>query len=309
MTYPTNAKTWQFTVNQTVAASGSIPNDNKAVLLAIKNALLAFGSNPWTVGYSCSSTVAGSVGDGVDRWATIANIVGNVAASAHSWIVLKQTGLAASGQLLIACDSANVNFQQLTLKWSASAGFTGGTTTANPTATDSLSILTAANWINNAADVQQRWHAEQSSDGQCTRVMTAASGAVTGSWFFEKLANATTGTPGADNSGCMSVSGVAAPTLTGVTKQNSILSATAASYESVQTALSIASEVDGLWPMMPVACYGTTAGARGRLGTFQDLWIGSSGAASGDVYTDGTYFWAHIGNIIVPWPSLTVNLT
>lgn len=159
MALPTIEKTWQFNVNRVVGSAAGLAV-NKQLLLDMKNMLIAGGGlgtwtnaaggtispvNAWTVGYSCNSVTAGTVNDGVDRWTTVSNVVNTSFTSpgVHSWIVLKSTTLDAGGnfQLLIdwvSDDTTSGTYGTFAMYLSRTAGFTGGTTSARPTATDEI---------------------------------------------------------------------------------------------------------------------------------------------------------------------------
>lgn len=313
MALPVLSKTWQFNVNNAQAALGSSGLDNRSLMLAYKNAMIGFGTNPWTVKYSCSSTVAGTAGDGVDRWATVANVVNANSGVAHSWIVLAQTGLSSTFQVCIDYNNGTAAASSASIIFSAAAGFTGGTTTARPTATDEQAVLSNAAWINNNADAAFRWHAMQSTDGQCTRIFSFIAGAIQNVLIFEKFTNATGGSPGATNGGALNIFLTLANfnNMGTWTRQNGTNVNTSMAYESVSN-LSIASEVSGAFDIFPMACTSTTTvGTRGRLGTFQDIWIGSSGVATGDSYpasgTTGQF--VQVGQIIMPWNTTAFLLT
>jgi hypothetical protein len=319
MALPTPTKTWQFNANNAQAALGSATTDNKTLILAIKNAMVGFGTQPYTVGYSCNSVTAGTVNDGVDRITTIANIVTNTAGNAHSWIVLKQSGISSGFQLLIAFDSGTLALTAITVRFSPAAGFTGGTTTANPTATDQVTLISSQSWGGQVGDVAYRWTVMQSSDGQCLRVVIFSAGVLVGSWYLEKLANATGGTPGYINQGYGLISVSVGPNFaSGLTFQNSASCSVVVSGESAANG-SIASEVTGVFDIFPIALVGTTVGARGRIGTLQDMWAGSAGVAVGDVYpATGSPAAQFVqisqsntlsGGIILPWNNGPVNLT
>jgi len=192
MALPTLTKTWQHNVNNAIAALGSALADNRRLLRSIKNALVGFGTNPWTVRYSSSSAVAGTAGDGVDRWSADSDLVWAAAASAHSWIVLRQTGIATNYEVCFSLEGASATGVAMLAVVSFSAGFTGGSTTARPTATDEQ-IFTLTNWSGNGADVASRWSVMQSTDGQCTRVLVCISGSVTLYWIMDRPANPSTG--------------------------------------------------------------------------------------------------------------------
>src|SRR5215216_3611359 len=128
---PALSKTWQFSLNTIVTAQGTADNNLRAYLRQVKNAMKAFGSSPWTV-VGSSNGVAFSVNDGVDRWTANADMPDS------SWLILKQTGIAANWQLLFH----RVSTFGCQYFISPSAGFTGGGALTRPTATDLVTIPT-----------------------------------------------------------------------------------------------------------------------------------------------------------------------
>jgi hypothetical protein len=103
MALPTAVKTHQYDVNVAYAALGTAAADYKRLLRGIKNTLIGFASNAWTVVGSSSGIAAGL--DAVDRWSADSDLVQAAAGNAHSWIVLKQAQISANYQLirLVAC--------------------------------------------------------------------------------------------------------------------------------------------------------------------------------------------------------------
>ena len=141
-------KTYQYAMNQVMDAS-STTNTGKNIAWWIKAALL--GSNTlawkdangnsitptglWAVDSSCDGTTAGTAGDGVDRWGaafTPANLNYNSEGSAHSWFVLKHTGLNLFLVLNLTGGTYQVSFSV------SKTQPTGGTTTNRPTAADEI---------------------------------------------------------------------------------------------------------------------------------------------------------------------------
>jgi hypothetical protein len=306
MALPTLVKTWQFNANNAIAALGSAANDNRRMWRSIKDALIGFPTNPWTVRYSCGGGVAGSAGDGVDRWTVDTNIVAGNEGASHSWIVLRQTGIATNYEICISINTANANVAVLSIYVSPSAGFTGGSTTATPTATDQVTLFTNGGY-GLSSDLAARWSAMQSTDGQCTRVWTANSGNIGFVWAFEKPANPTTGW----SNPSVAFATTAAPGLlsTGVFKHGSLSGTMAMGVESIAVT-TIANEISGEWPMVPIGLNSSTVGARGRQGSLQDMWWGSANVASGDTYpNDASNQFVQIGNLILPWNGGGVNLT
>src|SRR5512146_2064622 len=99
MALPTKTKTWQFKVNQATKYQGTFAATFQAVMFALKQSLITFALQPWTVVGSSDGATAGL--DAVDRWSAANKLVQAADASAHSWIVLKQTGVAANFQVCI----------------------------------------------------------------------------------------------------------------------------------------------------------------------------------------------------------------
>lgn len=330
MALPTLTKTWQYTVNQTTGVPASAIDVNRTWIRTVKDALIAFASTPWTMRYSCNSVTAGAAGDGVDRITTNANLVWASAGSAHSWIVLRQTGIATNFELLLSCENAHANGTTLMIVVSPAAGFTGGTTTARPTATDEVVLNAAAVAWAAAAVTALRWHLQQSTDGQCTRIITCAAGSIQSALILEKPAQPTTGWTNPSLSyavGTAPGNPLAAATLGAVggafgakigattallsmSAEGLITSIAATSFPTNTNWGNIANEVSGEWPMLPVGAICVTATVRGRHGVFQDLWTGSGGANTGDTYPSGaSNQFAQFDNIIIPWDGSAVQLS
>jgi hypothetical protein len=157
MALPNLARVWQFQVNNVVASDANNTTQNRALMLALKQALIGAGSwtdgdgfglggspNGWTV--VGSSDGSASSMDGTDRWLSGSNLVWASAGTAHSWIVLQSpTGL----QLLI--DLVNVTITSATFivshtGFGTANGGTNGSSTTAPTALNSVTILSNTNW-------------------------------------------------------------------------------------------------------------------------------------------------------------------
>jgi hypothetical protein len=195
-------KTWQFDVNRVQAASGAVLTTHRQLLRAIKDRMKAFGTLPWTCRYSCTSLVAGAAGDGVDRWAADADLVWATADSgtARSWWV----GLNTDGsQLLLECrNTTTTTGKGLRIVFSPAAGFTGGTTTARPTATDEVILTDGAGGTssgygvgaaNNTTDRAYAYHLLHSTDGLVTMVVICHAGNATGFWYIGRISQPVTG--------------------------------------------------------------------------------------------------------------------
>jgi hypothetical protein len=328
MSLPTLAKTWQFNVNQAIAAQGSQQATNRRLLRAIKDSLIGFTSSPWATRYSCDSLTAGTAGDGIDRWTADTSVVGNSAGSAHSWFVMRQTGIATNFELLISCENSST-LSVIVLAVSPSAGFTGGTTTARPTATDEIVLLTTGNTWNSGADVNHKLHVMQSSDGQVTRVMLWENNINCLFWAFEKPKNPPSGWTNPSTSFAMGGASTAtfqnlSAFLTAGGGQGSSKGRGTATFAMTWTGegsnssssilangiLNAPNDFDSSWPFFPIGLVSTQAGHRGRHGTLFDIWWGSSGTASADTYpADGSRQFAQLANIILPWNGSTPLIT
>lgn len=320
MTLPTLDKTWQISSNNVVAAQGTALATNKRILRTIKNLLLAFATQPWTTRYSCSSTVAGAAGDGVDRWTTDADLVWNAAGSAHSWYVFRQTGVGATFEVLISLEGAAANGNTLTCYMSPSATFTGGTTTARPTATDEVPIRVSAAWGGTgSADSGVIVDAWQSTDGQCTRVVVCDTSTACTFMLFDKPKNPITGWTNPCVGIWLGQSAVNTPTYSsdiGAAIINLRISATnttafmtqeafgppAAGATAIGIAAIGANEVSGDFPILPIGIWCNTAPLRGRQGEFFDLWLGYNTLGVGDTYpNDATRQFVQLAAAIHPW--------
>ena len=71
MALPTLEKTWQFNVNQAIATTGVVNTDAQNLLFRIKQTLIGFSSNPWTVVRSSNSVTTGAS----DLWVAASNLI------------------------------------------------------------------------------------------------------------------------------------------------------------------------------------------------------------------------------------------
>ncbi len=194
MSIPTLDKTWQFSVNNNRKPFGTASAWAANLVREIKDNLIGFSLNPWILEYSSDSVAAGSAGDNVDRWTEDSDVV--FAAGDHSWVVLKQSGILSNFQICWDLNAANST--DTTMVVSPSAGFTGGTISARPTATDEYVIGSATDWgIGDGTRETFSYHMMMSTDGECTRVIfvqgDGAYGGVSGLWSFDKPKNPVSG--------------------------------------------------------------------------------------------------------------------
>ncbi len=180
MALPTKVKTWQYANN--IGGNswlGSNATDAAFTIVAVKDALCAFSLFPYTVAGSSDGATAGM--DAVDRWVDYADIV--LPGGTHSWIVLAQPAFSTNAQLCIDFNSGTGT--QATFIWSPTAGFTGGTTSARPTATDEKSsgVIDFFWALPGNGGFDNRAHVHHADDGKSTRILLCNSKEVR-SWIL-----------------------------------------------------------------------------------------------------------------------------
>lgn len=310
MALPTLEKTWQHNVNQSTVTSGNSYTDMRALMYKIKASLIGFGTTPWTV---VSSSDGSANAGAADYWASATNCVWDNSGSNHSWIVLQQSGLN-NFQVCIDLNMGTGNPNYCSIFVSYAAGFTGGSLTARPTATDEVTWFSTAQWVDISTPVDTVLHVMQSTTGENTRLYICSQSAVRACWFFEKLADSGLANP--------VVSHLRA-TITTFTefyngtrwtgkKGTTTFSAYTGSEYYYNTFVVNAnsgavSDISSAYPMTPLSAHSETATAKGRLGRFVDMWAGSSAFALAATYPaapDNKQF-IQLGQMIHPWGGTT----
>jgi hypothetical protein len=340
MPLPSLEKTWQYDVNNVQAVTGTTLTTMRQLWRAIKDGLLAFGTLPWIVEYSCDSAVAGSAGDNVDRWDSDTDLVWQAAASgtARSWFVFSN---ADGVQMLWECRAQTTTTgKSIAIYMSPAAGFTGGTTTQRPTATDEIPLVTGdsstashcgAGQASNTTDFAFAWHILHSTDGLVTMVVICQGGNCSGFWYFGRVSQPVTGwtTPVVHAVfGGLSGTSPGAITYNETADKNSTTAAnlrTGALFNAVEAdwfpagialgagaanssepggrVILVANEISSEWelPQVSIAC--SVSGARGMAhGRLFDVrWV-SSARAAGDTFPgDGSRTRVVMGPFVIPW--------
>lgn len=201
MAYPTIQRTWQYQVNVVVAAGGTQLITAQTIWRTLKDILKGSGTwtnrngetvaslANWTVSGSSNAGTAGM--DGVDRWTNNAALVWADSGEARSWIVLRQPGIHAQSEILFALEGfVSAVPEAATTAASPSVGYTGGSTTSRPTATDAIGMTSGLNSASPGlvpnTNVGVVLHVMKSSDGAATRVITCRSGFSTTFWGWER---------------------------------------------------------------------------------------------------------------------------
>lgn len=338
MPLPAFVRTWQFQVSQAIAASGVALTTGRNLMLAAKNSMLGAGAwtdaanaatvstNNFVTDYSCDSVTAGAAGDGVDRWAINTNLVWAASGSAHSWTIVKQTALT-GGALYVCIDlnSASVNQASVVI---SRVGFTGGTTTNRPTATDEVVCLSVANWGMSSADAAQNLSVEKSADGKAIRLIFVRGGWAVGLWFFEEPTTGLTWTqplfayafgtsttaPG--SSQLVFANFYTSANFFSIVAGNPLKGTLATPVYATATTLvlgtqAVANDINAEWPLMQASglvkdtyTYNSAImdGVKGRVGAMVDLWWVPTALGEGDkMPAAGTANVWVLGDLAFPW--------
>jgi hypothetical protein len=315
----TLAKNWQFNVNQKILDTGNSTNNFRSIMKGYADSMLGFASNPWTCVGSSDSVTSNLTG--TNLWSAIAKLVwATTNGTAHSWIVLKNTAGLGTFQLLISLLGGATGFQAR-IAFSVGGLYVGGSNTTDPTATDEVVVLASANWTDSTYGTGiVAWaslHVEQSVDGQCTRIWHhTQQGLVNGCLFIESLLNApsafspatavfalgsssqviTFGNLVTASNWFMRVNGVSA------TGRLALLGSGTVLPNDSGNGTNFDNDVDGGWPVCPVGLNSFTAGARGSLGTFQDMHVVTSQLRVGQILNTPKTF-VSLQPLVMPWNS------
>jgi hypothetical protein len=309
-------RSWNFTkANQVITAQGTMLATHRALVLAIKNSILTVPG--CTIKGSSNSVAAGM--DGVDRWTTGANLVWGPNASPFSWIVFKFANMGGAELLLRLPTEANG--ASVSAAMSKTAGYTGGTISAEPTATDAINIIFGNNLIS-SADGHYALHVPVANDGDQFTILYLRSGLCYGFMQFGMLLPDVptawspsdlpvfafwSAQPASAGAALWTNLGNASPFRS---KQAGTLIGTAyASCEGWQapaggtpSQLGVVNTFDGKWPMYPSSIVSESATRIGKLGTWTDVAFVDSFLANGSIVIapDGEY-WAVFDDIAIPW--------
>lgn len=319
LTMPTSTTlTWQFTaLNYAIASSGNALGEHRNVLLRLKNSFIGFAQNPWTVRGSSDGSAAGM--DQVDRWSTITDINFNNSGSAHSWIVLGQPGMGVGFQFLIACNLSDSWGRYISAFFSPNAGFTGGSTTARPTATDEVPLLEFGAFLHaSSTSYSLKAHTLMNTTGSNTRYIVYYGGNPIMFLQLEKLNPARSGVTypfvcnwmAGNTSDRMTAnlycivnmvgSPVGYPTLV-----KPLIPGSGGSFDPIL--ISLANPISGEWPVWPILV--EDSNRKSHLGTIPDLWIGSVAKTNVDGYpaAPATRVWQHYSDLILPTDGTSIQ--
>jgi len=265
------------------------------------------------------STLSTAVGFTTGGMNSVSKLLYAAAGSAHSWITLKQTGVHANFEICLDWSAASIYNATVVVGFS---GFSGGSTTARPTATNQIILINGSTWagytINGSFGCVLQ--AMQSTDGQCTRIVQLLNGVPQSFFLFDVPKNPVSGWT--DPAIALAVSANSAVTYLGyfndtarvvgwvngvacymyITCEGAISSTLPEQYAFQQrNQITLEQQV---WPM---GLASDTTGARGRHGQPYDLWWGNIIPNNLGSYCDTTYpddstrrYWQS-ADIILPW--------
>lgn len=180
-TFPTPTKTWDFgtsnaDINESVTANAAGLTLARPILRKVKDRLKGKANHPIAIKGSSDSVTAAM--DGTDRWAADANLVWVQTSGVHSWIVWDHDAINdGSGHKLQVCldltgggVTSGDRFQAFA---SPVSGFTGGTTSARPTATDEVPLGSTTSITFATASAVHRTHVISSTDGLVYHIVIA----------------------------------------------------------------------------------------------------------------------------------------
>jgi hypothetical protein len=320
-------KTWQFDLNGVASSDTTLSGTGahfarRKMMLAIANSLKGFGTQPWTLVSNTNSVDAPS---GVNQWVDEDDLVwrDDDTANAFSWMVIRQTGISTTFELLITLEENSVSNDGAEIgAWVAQDGFTGGSTTARPTATDEREILvsTGGYWGSGpvGSNNSYRWHVMQSTDGECTRVLIFIDEVNTGLWLFDKPKNPKTAWSDpyiavmiGDNN--TSTNQCSYPKFHDATNMKSrfdtsgvdttmYLSGEGFGTNASGENLTVDNQLDGTFEAFQMGITSLTPSFVGRNGEVFDLWWGLTNAGTGRYYPDtGTKSYVQVHHMIFPW--------
>lgn len=310
MALPTLSKTWQFNVNQALAATGTVLLTLRSVMRAFVNSLLGFGSSPWTCRGSSNGVTAGM--DLTNRWAADTDLVW--AAGTRSWIVLRQTGIGSTFEICIDLNSSNSYFVSMFYSF---VGFSGGSVSARPTASDETAVISSGQWTS-SVDVAYKLHVLQSSDGKSIRMFCCTSSTVLNSFMaIDVPDNPSTGwtnplvaTWRGGNSGFAITLTTHNTATAAVAKHSGTLMSVYFTAEAfggtvLPAAANLgnnANEISSEWELYPIGLGSSTVTRRGRIGSLPDIYWKPEGVGHGDTFpNDATRTFVSFGGVVVPW--------
>lgn len=318
MALPIVSKPWQFDVNIALPSTGTALGDHQALMWTMKQRLVTSGQ------FDVLSASVVTARDDSDLWKSPMNLAWG---TPGSWIVLRRTA-PPRVQLLIDLLPVIAGRYDTCRAYLSLQGFTGGTTTARPTAPDEAPLVPATNvraasaprWKGSATGTASAFsaalHYAYSADGTAQRFVLFDGGVCR--MLFD-LQEPVDGTPGWTPLTGIWRSGASYQILHREWCGAAIHAGTpwqfvlgtegyvAGALGERQTVA--ANELDAAYPLTPASVVSMYPGARGRHGVLRDLWFGAAQLVDGDMYpADNSKQFVTAGDVVVPWNGVNILL-
>lgn len=175
--FPVLLKAWQRPIQVSLPTQTTAAIQAGLAVVAMKNAYIDATKSQWRL-KGCSNSVSFNM-SGSDLLINDTNIVA-ATSGAHSWFVLRNQ---VTGQEFCV-DFNQANNQSFLTAMSVAAGFTGGSTSARPTATDEATIGVANSWFVGANVGRFRLICMHSTDGKLAYGFILYQAAIVSAWCF-----------------------------------------------------------------------------------------------------------------------------
>lgn len=179
MSLPILKRPWLIDENRVGASSQTVLECHQRTLFEVKDSLINLTS-PWSVVSSSNGTTSSSS----DNWSSFSNLVWGT--SSFSWIVLKHPVWAL--EILISLNDTDSSLLSFSISYGGN--FTGGSTSANPTASDENIVIDKKKWIGTDSSAFNSWvHTWQSKDGYDNNMVLVVTSEGEGKgmfWSFDK---------------------------------------------------------------------------------------------------------------------------
>lgn len=324
MSIVTLNKSYDFLVNQVIDGEGLDTHAfMRQPIWEIKNTLVSYPNNPWTVLWSSDATSAGAT----DYWVDATAVVFHSGTNPHSWVVL---GSYAGGQLLIDCkSSASTREDIITIKWSNEGLFVGpGTVNVAPVAADEHVLLNAVQWRNYVYDgdiLPVQLHGIHSTDGEIDHVILTFGGVPFLYWAKQtiqcRVTNYNLGniffahTCDSVNTSRMGYGSHTDQQWWAGKKDYSgdgtgifscgLTNFVGSSTNELGSVLPGANTFSGYSPLYPIGMMSMSAGYEGRHGQLVDQWFTPSSFSTGFTFEEDkdnpTFELAVFGSMLLPW--------
>lgn len=314
MALPTPDKLWNFDVNIALPSLGSATADGRRFIRKLKTKIL--GGGAWAVKRSSNAVAVANS----DLWSSDASVVRGSSGSPHSWIVLQRTDITLELLLDVNCDSA---YDYGTVVVSRT-GFTGGTISNRPAATDEVYVVgTASSYASWHAAGNSTFsvvlHSFNSTDGQVQRIVAVKANVTVLFIDLSTLKNPPSGlvtpfvvgwVPTAPTFNTINNTGgggegryfglhASLPIRAYLATEGYTVAGTASAIGTLQI---IQNELSAAWSMTPAAVVGYSPGTKGRHGNLYDLWFGEINKTNSTTYPDdASRQFIQFGYLILPW--------